>query len=95
MQRTQAALIALILSVATAVPALAEEANVGKTREQVRAELLEAIRTGDILVTDDSGRKLKDIYPSNYQAATATAKSAGQDKAVTAAAGASKAQASH
>jgi hypothetical protein len=46
----------------------------GKTREQVRAELAEAQRTGDIVATDNrgdeysasNGRKLNELYPNNY-----------------------------
>jgi len=38
----------------------------GKTREQVRAELMEAVRTGNIPCNDDSGRLMREVYPSNY-----------------------------
>lgn len=68
-------------SIALAVAALltghAQAAdNVGKTREQVRAELAEAQRTGDIVapkgVGDEfganNGRKLNEIYPASYPA---------------------------
>jgi Tfp pilus assembly protein PilV len=54
----------------------AKQAVAGKTREQVRAELLEAIRTGDMPapseVSDDtgvySGTKLNDVFPARYPA---------------------------
>ena len=42
-------------------------ADGGKTREQVRAEYLEAVRTGD-LVAGDSGLKLNELYPDRYPA---------------------------
>ncbi len=46
----------------------------GKTREQVRAELAQAQRTGDIVANKDfgdefgtaNGRKLNEIYPNLY-----------------------------
>jgi hypothetical protein len=37
-----------------------------KTREQVRAELDEAKRTGNMPAPDDSGCMLKDLYPDLY-----------------------------
>jgi hypothetical protein len=45
---------------------------VGKTREQVKAELAEAIRTGNILANDESGRKLNEVFPSRYEVQQAT-----------------------
>jgi hypothetical protein len=37
-----------------------------KTREQVRAELMEAMRTGNMPANDDSGRMLNEVNPSAY-----------------------------
>jgi hypothetical protein len=37
-----------------------------KTREQVRAELEEAKRTGNLPANDESGCMLKDMYPDLY-----------------------------
>ena len=37
-----------------------------KTREQVRQELMEAVRTGNIPCNDDSGRLMREVYPSKY-----------------------------
>jgi hypothetical protein len=37
-----------------------------KTREQVKAELAEAQRTGDIIADGESGKKLNELYPSRY-----------------------------
>jgi hypothetical protein len=48
--------------------AQAPDPSAPKTREQVRAELMEAQRTGDILANDDSGMKLNELYPSRYPA---------------------------
>lgn len=63
----------LILSILTlaAAPVFAGntiDASAPKTREQVKAELEEAIRTGDILAPGKSGRKLNELYPSRYPA---------------------------
>jgi hypothetical protein len=53
----------------------AKPAVAGKTREQVRAELAEAQRTGDIVASKDlgadeyasgAGRKLNELFPNNY-----------------------------
>ncbi|MGB4059546.1 MAG: DUF4148 domain-containing protein [Burkholderiaceae bacterium] len=69
MTRTHASLIALTLAAFTAGHAFAaDDAAVGKTREQVKAELAEAIRTGDIVGNDESGRKLNELFPQNYTA---------------------------
>lgn len=42
------------------------QAQSGKTREQVRAELAEAIRTGNVLANGDTGLKLNELYPQRY-----------------------------
>lgn len=44
-------------------------AETGITRQQVKAELAEAIRTGNILAPGDSGYKLNELYPDKYPAA--------------------------
>lgn len=38
----------------------------GKTRDQVRAELVEAQRTGDIYASGDTGKKLNELRPDLY-----------------------------
>ena len=38
------------------------------TREQVKAELAEAIRTGDIFGNGEPGQKLNEMYPGRYPA---------------------------
>ena len=40
-------------------------ASTGPTREQVRAEAVEAVRTGN--VASDIGPKLNELYPARYQ----------------------------
>lgn len=48
-------------------------AEAPKTREQVKAELAEAIRTGDVLAPGEVGLKLNELYPSRYPKPTAAA----------------------
>lgn len=51
----------------------AQNASGPKTREQVRAELMEAIRTGNMPANDDSGCLLNEINPSAYPPQAGTA----------------------
>jgi len=46
-------------------------AQVQKTREQVQAELREAIRTGDVIAAGDAGLKLNELNPQRYPHAAA------------------------
>ncbi len=69
--KTKFAAIALVLAsgLIAGTPALA-----GVTRAQVKAELAEAIRTGDIAAPgDEQGRKLNELNPSRYPAKLAQA----------------------
>lgn len=63
-------LSALTLAVAalSAGHALAFDASAPKTREQVKAELAEAIRTGDIVIDQESGKKANELFPGRYPA---------------------------
>ena len=38
----------------------------GKTREQVKAELAEAIRNGDLIADGETGAKFNQLYPNRY-----------------------------
>ena len=67
MNRTYASILALTLSAFSAGSALAGDASAPKTREQVKAELAEAIRTGDISY-GESGQKLNELFPHQYPA---------------------------
>ena len=51
----------------------AAQAQSSMTREQVQAELADAIRTGDVVAPGDSGMKLNELYPQRYPHAAATA----------------------
>ena len=46
--------------------ALAQEPGGPKTREQVRAEWMEAIRTGNRPANDETGRMRNEVNPSAY-----------------------------
>lgn len=62
---------ALVLS--TLGAAHAQSSRTGLTRDQVRAELAEAQRQGDLLATGDLGRTLREISPDRYPAPQAAA----------------------
>ena len=64
----------IVLSLITA-PAFASDQLVSKTREQVRAELAQAMQSGDMLASGESGLTLKQLNPGAYPA-TASAQAA-------------------
>ena len=63
--RTTVSILALAVA---AGPVFAQDAAAAKTREQVRAELLEAQRTGDVMADGESGMKLNELYPRSFPA---------------------------
>jgi hypothetical protein len=74
--KTRLSLIAVALSTFVAGHAMAADPVVSKTRAEVRAELIEAQRTGNIVANGETGMLLKDLYPSQYPSqATVQAKS--------------------
>ncbi len=58
--------VTLALAVLAAGKVLAADAATLKTRDQVRAELFEAQRTGDIVANGEVGAKLNELFPSRY-----------------------------
>jgi len=66
MKRTTVSVLALAVTALGVGHAYA--ADVGKTRAQVEAERLEAVRTGDIVSTLEGygGQKLNEIFPGQY-----------------------------
>ena len=68
MNRTYFSAIALAAAAFTSGHALAADASAPKTREQVKAELAEAIRTGDIVIDQESGKKANELFPGRYPA---------------------------
>lgn len=69
--KIQSTLIVLSL---IAAPAFASDQAISKTRQQVQAELAQAMQSGDMLAYGESGMTLKQINPSAYPV-TATAPS--------------------
>jgi len=65
--RTTVSLL-LLAALGTAAHAQSE-----KTREQVKSELAEAIRTGDVLANGETGLKLNELYPQRYPHVVAAA----------------------
>ena len=66
-------LLSLTLTALVAGNALAADASTGKTRDQVRAELAEAQRTGDIVIKVGSNFvKANELYPNQYPAKPVT-----------------------
>lgn len=65
---------AVLITVAGAAPAFAQSPL---SREQVRAELFEAVRTGEITQAGDQGLKLNELFPNQYPA---VAKPAGKSR---------------
>lgn len=72
MTRTQLSAIAIALSTMLAGQAMAAD-NVPVTRAQVKAELAEAIRTGNMLI-DEGGQRLNEMYAQNYRQPTVASK---------------------
>ena len=71
MKRTYFTAIALAATLAGG-QAFAADTSTGKTRDQVKAELIEAVRTGNIVGNDESGRMLNEINPGQYPAQAVT-----------------------
>ena len=68
MNRKTLSVLSLSLAALVAGNAFAADASAPKTRDQVRAELLEAQRTGNILAQGNSGKLLNELNPSQYPA---------------------------
>lgn len=57
--------ITSVLVLVAAVGATATHASTGKTRDEVKAELAEAVRTGNIIAGNTS-QTLRELFPNNY-----------------------------
>ncbi len=66
MNRQLLSAIALALATLGTGAAFAADDGGPLTREQVRAELAEAIRTGDVVGNGLTGQKLNELYPNRY-----------------------------
>jgi predicted RNase H-like HicB family nuclease len=79
--KTRLSVVAIALSTLVAGHALAADPAVGKTREQVRAELNEAIRSGDLIADGATGQRYNQLAPHLYAQPVAVAKSRAEVKA--------------
>ena len=71
MNRSTFSAIALTVAALAASNAMAADASAPQTREQVKAELAEAIRTGDIMANGETGQKVNELFPHLYPAKAA------------------------
>lgn len=62
--KTNFTAIALVLTSSL----IASTSFAGISREQVKAELAQAVRSGDIMAGGESGLKLNELHPSRYPA---------------------------
>lgn len=65
-KRTRLSLLTLVLAAWVGASSMAQTSAQPKTREQVKSELKEAIRTGEMPANDETGRLLKEVNPSAY-----------------------------
>ena len=68
MNRSYLSAIALAVAAFSAGQAVAADASTPLTREQVKAELAQAIRTGDVQADGISGLKKNERFPGSYPA---------------------------
>jgi hypothetical protein len=78
MKSTRLSVVAIALSTLVAGHALAADPAVGKTREQVRAELAQAQRNGDLIANGESGLRFNQLYPQQYAQPVVVSKSRSQ-----------------
>ena len=64
--KTRLSVVAIALSTLVAGHALAADPAAAKTREQVRAELAEAVRNGDLIADGETGARFNQLYPNRY-----------------------------
>ncbi|WP_159592401.1 DUF4148 domain-containing protein [Hydrogenophaga sp. BPS33] len=64
--KSRLSVVALALSTLVAGHALAADASVGKTRDEVRAELAQAIRSGDLIADGATGQRYNELSPEFY-----------------------------
>jgi predicted RNase H-like HicB family nuclease len=79
--KTRLSVVAIALSTLIAGHALAADPTQAKTREQVRAELVEAQRNGDLIADGETGLRFNQVSPHLYPQATVVAKTREEVKA--------------
>jgi hypothetical protein len=68
-------LICALSAACAAITTYWPAAHAQTTREQVREQLSEAIRSGDVLAPGEGGSTLRELYPQNYPAPRSVIKS--------------------
>lgn len=68
MKSTYLSILAVTVAAFTAGQAMAADASGALSRDQVQAELAQAVRTGDIVIDNESGLKANEIFPGRYPA---------------------------
>lgn len=68
MNRSYLSAITVAVAALVAGHAMAADASAPQTREQVKAELAEAIRTGNFVVNGETNQKANELSPSLYPA---------------------------
>lgn len=71
MKSTYLSVLAVTVAAFTAGQALAADVSTALTRDQVKAELAQAVRTGDIVIDNEAGLKANEIFPGRYPAKAA------------------------
>ena len=80
--KTRLSVVAIALSTLVAGHAFAADPAAAKTREQVRAELAEAVRNGDLIADGETGARFNQLFPAQYaQSATVAGKTRAEVKA--------------
>ena len=73
MNRTTLSALALAAATLLSANVMAADGNTAKTRAQVRTELSDAIRSGDIVLNVETGQSLNQMEPGRYPAKEAEA----------------------
>ena len=68
MNRSTFSAVALAFAALAATNAIAADASSPKTREQVKAELAEAVRTGNIVINGETSQKSNEMFPGMFAA---------------------------
>ena len=79
--KTRLSVVAIALSTLVAGHALAADPATPKTRAEVKAELAEAIRSGDMVADGETGLTFKQLYPQRYAQPVVAGKTRAEVKA--------------
>eukprot|EP01036_Dinobryon_divergens_P038810 gene38810-51015_t len=79
--KTRLSVVAIALSTLVAGHALAADPTVAKTRDQVRAELVEAQRNGSLIADGETGLRFNQVSPHLYPQTAVVAKTRADVKA--------------